>query len=133
MLVLTRKQKEEIRIGDNVKITILRVKGQSVRIGIEAPNDVRVIRGELKPHGDETASASQSSSTNEPKSALPLSNRLSQRKTVPNSSPSCRGLLEQASNESCRNSVTMPECRQIPEKKGQNRTFGSSSSEFLNN
>jgi carbon storage regulator CsrA len=47
MLVLTRKTQEKIQIGDNITITIVRVKGQSVRVGIEAPHDVRVIRGEL--------------------------------------------------------------------------------------
>ena len=48
MLVLSRKEKEEIHIGNNVTITILRVKGHSVRIGINAPKDIRVIRGELQ-------------------------------------------------------------------------------------
>ena len=47
MLVLTRKSQERILIGDNIKITILRVKGNSVRVGIDAPADVRVVRGEL--------------------------------------------------------------------------------------
>lgn len=47
MLVLTRKQKESIKIGDSITITILRVQGQSIRIGIEAPREVRVVRGEL--------------------------------------------------------------------------------------
>ena len=49
MLVLTRKLQEQILIGDNIKITILRVKGQNVRIGIEAPREIRVVRGELPP------------------------------------------------------------------------------------
>ena len=48
MLVLSRKEKEEIHIGNDVTITILRVKGHSVRIGINAPKDIRVIRGELQ-------------------------------------------------------------------------------------
>jgi|GEM_PF-1909065 len=48
MLVLTRKLDESLRIGDNIKITVLRVKGNTVRIGIEAPRDVRVVRSELK-------------------------------------------------------------------------------------
>jgi carbon storage regulator CsrA len=55
MLVLTRKQKESIKIGDSIVITILRVQGQSVRVGIEAPREVRVVRGELsasKPQED---------------------------------------------------------------------------------
>jgi carbon storage regulator CsrA len=47
MLVLTRKYQEKIRIGDNITITVLRTKGKTVRLGIEAPADVPVIRGEL--------------------------------------------------------------------------------------
>jgi carbon storage regulator len=47
MLVLTRKQQEKIRIGDSITITVLRTKGKAVRLGIEAPADVPVIRGEL--------------------------------------------------------------------------------------
>jgi len=47
MLVLTRKQNEKIRIGDNITITVVRMKGKSVRLGIEAPNSVNVLRGEL--------------------------------------------------------------------------------------
>src|SRR5262245_6565565 len=47
MLVLTRKYQEKIRIGDNITITVLRTKGKAVRLGIEAPMDVPVIRGEL--------------------------------------------------------------------------------------
>lgn len=50
MLVLTRKHQEQIRIGDNITLTILRIKGNAVRIGIEAPREVRVVRGELPPH-----------------------------------------------------------------------------------
>jgi carbon storage regulator CsrA len=48
MLVLTRKVNEEILIGDNIRITLVRIKGNSVRIGIAAPRDVRVVRGELR-------------------------------------------------------------------------------------
>lgn len=51
MLVLTRKRQEQICIGDNIVLTILRVKGNTVRVGIEAPRDVRVVRGELPPKG----------------------------------------------------------------------------------
>ena len=48
MLVLTRKSKEQIHIGDDVTITILKINGQSAKIGIEAPRDVRIVRGELR-------------------------------------------------------------------------------------
>ncbi|MFW6171379.1 MAG: carbon storage regulator [Planctomycetota bacterium] len=51
MLVLTRKVQEQIRIGEDITITLLRVKGNKVRIGIEAPERVRVVRGEL-PRGE---------------------------------------------------------------------------------
>jgi carbon storage regulator len=47
MLVLTRKHQEKIRIGDNITITILKTKGKAVRVGIEAPSDIAVVRGEL--------------------------------------------------------------------------------------
>jgi carbon storage regulator len=47
MLVLTRKTKQQIQIGPNVTITILQVKGQAVRVGIEAPREVSVLRTEV--------------------------------------------------------------------------------------
>lgn len=47
MLVLSRKLQQEITIGDNVKVTVLKVKGNTVSLGIEAPRDVKVLRGEL--------------------------------------------------------------------------------------
>ena len=47
MLVLTRKSQDSIRIGDNITVTVLRIKGNTVRIGIEAPDSVRIVRGEL--------------------------------------------------------------------------------------
>jgi carbon storage regulator CsrA len=47
MLVLTRKTKQQIQIGPYVTVTILQIKGQSVRVGIEAPKDVCVLRTEL--------------------------------------------------------------------------------------
>ena len=47
MLVLTRKQSEKIQIGENITITVVRMKGKAVRLGIEAPNNVNVLRGEL--------------------------------------------------------------------------------------
>jgi len=47
MLVLTRKSKQQIQIGPNITITILQVKGQAVRVGIDAPRNVSVLRMEL--------------------------------------------------------------------------------------
>ena len=47
MLVLSRKETERIFIGDDIVLTVLRVKGGTVRIGIEAPSDVKILRAEL--------------------------------------------------------------------------------------
>jgi carbon storage regulator CsrA len=49
MLVLTRKLDEQILIGDDIKVTLIRVRGNTVRLGIEAPKNVRIVRGELNP------------------------------------------------------------------------------------
>lgn len=47
MLVITRKTGERICIGDDVTVTVLDVAGSSVRLGIEAPSEVRVFRYEI--------------------------------------------------------------------------------------
>jgi carbon storage regulator len=65
MLVLSRKQNERILVGDSVVVTVVRVSGDKVRIGIEAPPHVRVLRDELEPDvlGDVTL---------EPSAELPI-------------------------------------------------------------
>ena len=47
MLILTRRITESVIIADNVKITVLGVKGNQVRLGIDAPKDVSVHREEI--------------------------------------------------------------------------------------
>jgi carbon storage regulator len=47
MLVLSRKPGERIVIGDNVTITVVAVKGSVVRLAVQAPDDVRILRSEL--------------------------------------------------------------------------------------
>jgi len=47
MLILTRKRSETIQIGDRVIIKVIRTGKNTVKLGIEAPADVRVLRGEL--------------------------------------------------------------------------------------
>jgi carbon storage regulator len=47
MLVLSRKLNESIIIGDRIKITVVGLRGNHVRIGIEAPGDVTIMREEL--------------------------------------------------------------------------------------
>lgn len=47
MLVLSRKSGEQLRIGDDITITVLEIKKGRMRIGIEAPRERRVLRAEL--------------------------------------------------------------------------------------
>ena len=47
MLVLSRKPMERIHIGDSVVVTVLEVRGNKVRIGIDASQDIHVLRSEL--------------------------------------------------------------------------------------
>lgn len=56
MLVLSRKKNETILIDGKIEIQVVQIQGNKVRIGINAPQDVRILRGELKPFGmaDET-------------------------------------------------------------------------------
>lgn len=58
MLVLTRKVGEKVYVGDGIIITVLEVKGARIRVGIDAPGAVRIVRGELVELA--TANASES-------------------------------------------------------------------------
>ena len=48
MLVLTRKRMEKLYIGGDICVTVVRLEGSQVRLGIDAPRDVSVVRAELK-------------------------------------------------------------------------------------
>jgi carbon storage regulator len=57
MLVLSRKESQRIRLGDSIVITIVKISGDKVRIGIDAPGEVLVLRDELEPREQPAASA----------------------------------------------------------------------------
>lgn len=61
MLVLSRKQKETVVISDNITVRVLEIKGRRVQIGITAPENIRIIRGELliKKKDDDSASTEE--------------------------------------------------------------------------
>ena len=48
MLVLSRKENERIRLGDSIIVTVVRVAGDKVRLGIQAPPHILVLRDELE-------------------------------------------------------------------------------------
>ncbi len=50
MLVLSRKESEKIMLGEDITLTVVRVSGDRVRIGIEAPRDMVILRRELEEH-----------------------------------------------------------------------------------
>ena len=47
MLVLTRKPRQQIMIGDQIVVNVVEVQGENVRIAIDAPKDVKIYRGEI--------------------------------------------------------------------------------------
>jgi carbon storage regulator len=57
MLILTRKPGENVRIGDDIAVTVLGVKGNQVRIGIKAPDYVTILREELVERDQRAAQA----------------------------------------------------------------------------
>ena len=48
MLVLSRKESQRIRLGDSIVVTVVKIAGDKVRVGIQAPDDVLVLRDELE-------------------------------------------------------------------------------------
>ncbi|WP_286177354.1 carbon storage regulator [Stieleria mannarensis] len=60
MLVLSRKENEWIQIGDEIVLTITAIKGNRVSVGIEAPDDVAIRRGELHARTSSTHDLSRS-------------------------------------------------------------------------
>ena len=61
MLVLSRKESEKIMLGEEIVLTIVRVSGDRVRLGIQAPSDMLILRHELDP-GDQVHQAANDNS-----------------------------------------------------------------------
>ena len=61
MLILTRKVGESVLIGDGIKVSVLAVKGNQVRVGIDAPKDVSVHREEVRERLEEGKASSMES------------------------------------------------------------------------
>ena len=69
MLVLSRKESEKIMLGDSIVLTIVRVSGDRVRFGIEAPSDMLILRMELDPTEQHEISHKETGKTNQQKVA----------------------------------------------------------------
>ncbi len=54
MLVLTRKRNESVMVGDNIRVTVVDVRGGNVRLGFDAPRDVTIDRSEVRVKRDES-------------------------------------------------------------------------------
>lgn len=48
MLILSRRESERVHLGDDIVLTIVRVNGDKVRIGVEAPAHIKILRTELE-------------------------------------------------------------------------------------
>ncbi|MDH3717436.1 MAG: carbon storage regulator [Planctomycetota bacterium] len=67
MLVLSRKAGESIKIGDEITVVINRIAGNRVTLALNAPRNLRIIRGELKPFDDiEDVDSAETSLVNTP-------------------------------------------------------------------
>ena len=62
MLILTRKEGESLRLGDDITVTVVSVKGGNVRIGVDAPRDLAVHREEIYEKISESGEANSKAS-----------------------------------------------------------------------
>ncbi len=94
MLVLSRRESERILVGGSIVVTVVRVSGDKVRLGIEAPENVVVLRGELEPHLPGTSPAGSnpagsSLASGSPASSNPASGSLASGSLASGSPASC--------------------------------------------
>jgi carbon storage regulator len=59
MLVLTRKPGQKVQLGESIVVVVLETRGGRVRLGIEAPPEIRVVRSEIAPEGPRSLPATR--------------------------------------------------------------------------
>lgn len=79
MLVLSRKVGERILVGDHIRITVVRLTNGGVRLGIEAPNEMPVLREEVKLN-QQAAAAAAGDATGDADSVPPITVRTSRHR-----------------------------------------------------
>ena len=77
MLVLSRKPGQRIQIGNDITVTIVKTRGRAVRLGIDAPRHVRIVRNELPPLADRTPAEQFPDTSNRPNGAADQSRKIS--------------------------------------------------------
>jgi len=116
MLVLSRKESERIRVGDSIVITVVRLTKDRVRLGIEAPDDVLVLRDELEKESEPV-------SISEPKmqpviKSMVASGPLAQKMSTfsaPRTISTCAVALENEPEKQIE--LESPKLRRCPERK----------------
>ena len=115
MLVLSRKESERIRVGDSIVVTVVRLTKDRVRLGIEAPDDVLVLRDELeKESNTEVVSEPRLKPAAKAGGAAPLARKMSvfsNRQPAPN----CSVALEEETES--QPGLETPKLRRCPERK----------------
>lgn len=116
MLVLSRKESERIRVGDSIVVTVVRLTKDRVRLGIEAPDDVLVLRDELEKESDPAAvpEPKMKSGIKTVAGSAPLARKMSSFSNR-QSAPNCAVALE----EEAKNQIDLdaPKLRRCPERK----------------
>lgn len=80
MLVLSRKRDQSIRIGSEIRVTILEIRGEQVSVGIEAPKSVDIYREEVfKEVLSENVEAAQSGKNIDPSDDIPIDRYISKK------------------------------------------------------
>ena len=79
MLVLTRKLSEKVYIGDEICVTIVRLENGQVRLGIDAPRTISVVRAELRKDGASPAAPSPCEPPITPRRLVPLGTGIRRR------------------------------------------------------
>jgi carbon storage regulator len=69
MLILSRREKQRIKLGPDIILTVIRVSGDKVRLGIEAPADMIVLRDELEVYSPEERAAASAATAALPHAA----------------------------------------------------------------
>ena len=75
MLVLTRKLMEKLFIGDDICVTVVRLEGGQVRLGIDAPREIAVVRAELVPERLAAARQARAADASRPADPGPVTRR----------------------------------------------------------